>query len=206
MYRKSFIVALCTCAGLATAASAQTTVPLGGGWEAVIANPLANVGALGVIANEVHCTKTATFVADDITGLPYPVTIQFRQVLPDSLTASVIVIDQEFLTNLTGMGWGAFRMELVPTAYVEFDGANLPTNYGPFASVSRPTPTTLLFNGGGTVPNGGMWTPQNIRINVDLGSSDNPIIFQLKEIPLVPGPGPVALMGVGGVLLARRRR
>ncbi len=206
MYQMRLIVALCASAGLASAAAAQTTVSLGGGWEAVIPDPAANVGVVGVLAGDVHITKTAVFGPDIITGQPYPVSIQFRQVLPDALTSSRIIIDQEFLTNLSGMAWTGFRMELVPTAFVEFDATNLPTAFGPFATVSRPTTHTLLFTGGGTVPNGGQWFPQNIVINIDLASSEAPIIFQLKEIPLVPGPGPAALMGVGGLLLTRRRR
>jgi hypothetical protein len=200
-----------TCAaGAAWGASAQTIVNLGGGWQAVIASPNASLTTNWEGDGFLSINKTARFVdIDPFTGSANPISIQFRQIAPDSQTASTIIISQEFLTNLTGVDWAGFRMELTPSAYASFDisGGNAPNNLGPFPSVMQTGPASLLFMGPGSVSgNGGTWQPGNIRINVDLAGSDAPVIFQLKEIPLVPTPGAAALLGAGALCATRRRR
>jgi hypothetical protein len=42
-------------------------------------------------------------------------------------------------------------------------------------------------------------------IDTDL-SALNPLTFALKEIPQVPAPGALALLGLAGLVSARRRR
>lgn len=186
------------------------TLSLGGGWQATIFEPI-DVGLavdhVDLDQNLLVLEKFANFnKLDPITGLPVPVNILFTQVGGDAETVTRIVLTDEILLNNSGIAWESFRNVLLGNA-AKFD---------PVASAGfsiAPFTTTTYLNGdsevefaGGVVPHGTIWTPGlasgGLYINVDL-SSDKPVSFVLKEIPI---PEPTTLMLVlGGALLIRRR-
>lgn len=197
---------------LAGTASADIIMPLGHGWEAVMTGANVSLTVNQVDDNALHLTKEATFrEIDPFTGAPMAVTITFRQVLPDAQTASQIIIDNEMIMNLTGLGWTGFRQILALSNNVSFDASSTGMSVGPEFT----TNTLLAGNremastGGPGVANNAMWMPGatgDLVINVNLGGQDAPITFTLKELPMVPTPGAAALGLAGLAAIGRRRR
>ena len=197
----------------ASLADAGIILDLGNGWEATLFSDNIDL----VVDNEndpdlVVLQKFAIFdVIDGFTGSPASVSIGFRQTLPDELTASRIVITEEFLTNKTGMNWTGFRMILLGP-HVSFKSSALDDLViNPFAEFELLNEgTEVFFFGGGVVENDSFWNPRGpggIAIDIDLYSDlpDDRINFVLKELPVVPGPYSLALIS-GAMLVTRRRR
>jgi hypothetical protein len=196
------------------------TIPLGGGWEVFVTDP-AHLGITPLNPNTalqdgaVHITKNASFTQiDPFTGAPGGLVLTFHQIAPDALTSPVIIIDNEVIQNLTGMGWTGFDQLLALSGAATFGANSLGMIVGPqFAGNTLSTDgRTFSSSGGPGVANGATWTPHGnsdfpgLVININLGAQDTLITFVLKEIPRVPTPGAAALLGAGAVLAGRRRR
>jgi hypothetical protein len=202
----SAVVGLFSCA-----ATADIVVPLGMGWEAVLASNNVSLTVNPSTDGVLHLSKQAVFSAvNPGTGMPEPVLITFRQVLPDNLTSSQIIIDDETLQNLTGTTWTGYRQFLSLSNNVSFGAASLGMSVGPEFTTNTLLNSNrdLLTDGGPGVANGAVWMPGAVGglvINVNLAGQDAAVVFVLKELPLVPTPGAGAL-GVAGLLSMGRRR
>lgn len=197
---------------LAGTASADVILPLGMGWEAVVTGANVSLTVNQSTDGALHLTKEAVFrEIDPFTGAPMAVTITFRQVLPDNMTASQIIIDDEMIMNLTGLNWDGYRQILALSTNVSFDASSTGMSVGPEFTTNTLLNGNreMLSNGGPGVANGAMWMPGAtgaLVININLAGQDTPVIFTLKELPTVPTPGAVALGAVGLAAMGRRRR
>lgn len=208
-------LALIVLAGSASAASADIVVQLGSGWE-VVYSQVSNLAITPVTATQgqVTITKTVTF-DDDLDpdlGQPQPWTITFRQTAADANTASQIVIDAEFVTNQTGFNIIGYRQLLGLSRSATWDASSTAASVAPaFTTTTISGDSRELFTTGGPgFASGQTWTPGVASgafvINVDLARQNTPIIFTLKEFAIIPTPGAAALIGIGGLAMARRRR
>jgi hypothetical protein len=133
----------------------------------------------------------------------------------------------ELVTNNTGVTWIGFEMELGegllaafgpyanPLINVTFDVPN--QNPTPictvFPIVSQHLPHKLTFTGGTLAPGATMairfqidnLTPQDLNFDGSIDQSDIYSIT-LREVPMIPAPGAMALGAAGTLLIARRRR
>jgi hypothetical protein len=198
-------------------ANADIIRDLGGGWQIIIATAFQDhvdvvTDAFNAQTNTLVVEKFAEFTqVDPFTGMPGGISVTFRQILPDAQTANHIVITDEALYNFTGMNWTGFRMQLIDSGQATFDPAATAAsglNINPFTAIAYSNGNTQVDFSGGVVPNGGAWYPGisqgGIVINVNL-AADGPVQFSLKETP-IPTPGAAALMGVGGIVFASRRK
>ncbi len=216
--RTMIAAAVAGCAG--SMASADVVRDLGGGWQVVIADAIADqidIVSDGVVTiNGVRTLiieKFAEFRSyDPQTGLFGGLQVQFRQTASDANTATRIIITDEGLYNNTGAAWFGFRMQLIDSGQVGFDPVatfNSNFTYGPFTSMVFSAGNTQVdFAGGPGVPNGNNWYPGlqsgGLVIDVNL-ANQNPVVFTLKETP-TPTPGAAALLGLGAMAGMRRRR
>jgi hypothetical protein len=139
--------------------------------------------------NNFFFEKEATF-----TRASDPIVITFNRIDPNAKT---LVINDESVTNNTGVDWTAFRMELSSGSsggtpnftFVTSDGA---PGIGDFAIDPYQTFTFynnnsgILFGGGSPVKNGHTWFPGSMS---DTGlalvaSSSSVGTFTLKELPV----------------------
>ncbi|MBL8765094.1 MAG: hypothetical protein JNM07_12580 [Phycisphaerae bacterium] len=212
----SVVLSLLGALSLAGVSSAQTSMDLGGGWRATIFDPdhvSLTVVSVDVANNLLTLRKEATFLEiDPFTGRPQPINISFTQTAPDGATITRFAIDEELLTNQTGVAWDQFDQVLVDSNQAVFN-QSLSAGFGitPFTSRSYNGASTAVSFTGGIIPDGGNWNPGSAGAgggelvwDVNL-SSPNPVTFSLKEIP-VPAPGGVALMGLAAAVAAGRRR
>ena len=232
----SGVLALAVAATAANAQFTRPLTAIDGGGNTVYSGWNITVGSPGVIdliadaifipgingqPGTVVVQKFAEFrTIDPFTGLPQPLTITFSQDpnFTDAQTASRIVITDEYITNSSGQHWSAFQMALLPSSgaaafnpalsagFSTMNGSPPPVGFTNTAfSLNN---TVVTFSGGPGVAPGRTWTPGltagGLVIDVDL-SSPNPVVFSLKEIPL-PTPGAAALLGLGGLMVSRRRR
>lgn len=204
-------IALLSLAGTATA---DIVIPLGMGWEAVLPDGTVGVSLTVNPSTDgvLHISKDATFRAvDPITGAPEPVIIMFRQVLPDAQTASQIIIDDEMIMNLTGLQWTGFRQILGLSNNVAFNPSSLGMSVGPEFTTNTLLNSNreMLSDGGPGVAPNGMWMPGAVGglvIDINLGGQEAPVVFTLKELPVIPTPGAAALGALGLAAFGRRRR
>ncbi len=220
MKTKNSVALAAIVAGFAgSVASADVVRDLGGGWQVIIADAIADqidIVADGFVTIDGVRTlvieKFAEFRSyDPQTGLFGGLPIQFRQVGTDANTATRIIITDEALYNNTSQAWTGFRMQLIDGGQVGFDPvATFASGFsiGPFTTTTYSAGNTQVDFGGGTVAAGGIWYPGlgsgGLVINVNL-ASENPVVFTLKETP-TPTPGAAALMGLGMLAGSRRRR
>lgn len=201
---------------LAAVGTAQAgVVNIGGGWQASwdsSLDGLVQIVSDGVAGDAVFIEKSIEF-----TGAFNAVPIVFTQIDPNAV--SNIVINDEIISNNSGVDWSAFRMQLIDGGDVAFDQASTASSGGsgpigfsisPFTTASF-TPDSMQLNiGGGTVPNGTQWFPGSgvsdgqLWMHVNLTPGQNKV-FTLKE-SYIPTPGAVALFGVAGLAARRRRR
>lgn len=197
---------------LAGTASADVIVPLGSGWEAVLTGNNVQLTVIPSTDGVLHLSKDASFTQiDPFTGAPEPVIITFRQVAADANTASQIMIDDEMILNLTGLNWTGYRQILGLSNNVAFDNSSLGMSVGPEFTTNTMLNANreMLSDGGPGVANGAMWMPGTVGgllININLAAQADPVVFTLKELPVIPTPGVGALGAAGLLAFARRRR
>jgi hypothetical protein len=205
------IVGACVLAAC-TAVRGDLVIPLDGGWQAtVLDDAIADLSVDHLGDDLLVLEKFADFwEIDDVTGLPVPIRILFEQVAPDEETVSRIAITDEIILNHTGMHWVDFHFELLgpQVAWNAEDSSGF--SYEPFTTMQFTDDLHGVdFFGGPGVPPGGCWTPGAasgaLFLDVNL-SGDEPVCFILKEFPTIPAPGGMALLGLAGVVGARRRR
>lgn len=200
-------------------------VPLGEtGWQASWDSSLdgrMDIIASAVVGDAVFIEKFAVFNQPPVNDVIPPILIEFRQIAPT--TINHFVIDDEILINSTGVTWTDFHMELVdPTGGTAFDPVATAASQGPGPIGWTIDPFTLaVFSGGnknldiwgGDLPPGSAWFPGNGAYNGQLWidvtpTADNSASFVLIERPTltgIPEPATLALLGIGGVALLRRR-
>lgn len=190
----------------ASSAYGDITIPLGGGWEAQVAD----LSHVSISVDSVTAQFVAIEISKDFTepydGSGFPsLSILFTQVAADAVTSPQIVILDESVTNLTGSDWTDYHMQINSAGDVEFDiAASLGFSMAPFLSTVL-TPTTLdafngvVFNNSSFFPGAG---PGELVMLADLSS--DPVSFVLEEFP-TPEPSTLALLMLGLGCLARRR-
>lgn len=147
---------------------------------------------------------------NELVPIPDSIVLSFTQIAPDAQTVSRIVIADETVANQTGLDWVAFEFILSAFGYAEFNQTlSAGFDIAPFTNRTYNGDSTVLTVDGGTIADGQVWTPGqlagNLVIDVDL-SSEYPVFFTFKELPLIPTPGSVALLGVAGLAVGSRRR
>lgn len=195
-------IAACVC----STASAQLVKDLGFGWEVLIVDPDRSDVAVDPDSSldMLILQKTAEF--DSLN----PILLQFRQTMPDNLTAPVIAFNDELIYNNTGYDWVDFEFDLLDGSQVSYDqAASADFSIDPFTSREYRYNDSQLHVYNGVVPDGDIWTPGldsgKLVIDVNL-ASDNPVVWTFKEIPSIPAPGALALLGLGALLGNKRRR
>jgi hypothetical protein len=155
-------------------------------------------------------------------GFSHPIIIEFIKTSPDG--TSSIIIDQENNTNETGTPWYSYDMHLMvgmthpqagfvpehPPDGDQFENVYYSMNYG-----YDDLPVHLSFtNSAGA----GVGTTSGLDNLFQPGAVDGRITivtdpameagdcFGLKEVPEVPEPATILLLGFGSLLLGHRRR
>jgi hypothetical protein len=203
-------------------------VPLGtSGWTASWDNsldPVLSVVVDSQNATEVRIEKFVQFLPPPVGQPIQPIVITFQQTQANAVPH--IVIEDEAVTNQTGVTWTDFHMELTDSGDAFFNPALTAASGGPppigwsiapfttaVFSAGPSGPNTLLDIAGGAVPNNTSWFP-GAGINGDgaLYITTNPhpqapfTVFTLKEVPSVPEPISLSLVGLWGVLALKRRK
>lgn len=186
-------------------------VDIGGGWTASWdpgLDPYVDIQSFGVTGDAVVIEKSAEF-----TSFPQNVDITFVQTATDAVP--YIVIDDEIITNSTGVDWTDFHMEIVGNgafdpAQTGGGGGPIGFTIAPFTQASFQNNDTLLNIDGGVVPNGTQWFPGDGATNgllyIDARpTAASPNTFILREYP-TPTPGSFGLLALGGLVATRRRR
>ena len=197
-------------------------VDIGGGWEALWDNSLDDfVDVIGtdVTTDAVFIQKSAEFTQGPQNGIFPTIAITFRQTSADAV--SNIVIDDEIITNSTGIAWLDFHMVLLNGNDAVFDDVATATSGGPgpigfsispFTQAAFTSDRKRLDISGGIVPDGGVWFPGSgvsdgqLWISVSPKENEPFTVFTLKEAPTVPAPSTVCLLAIGAMSLLGRRR
>ena len=185
------------------AASAGVVIQLGNGWEVEVHDPdHSDITVDSSTLSRITLEKSAEFV--DLN----PIVLTFRQNLADAATAPRIVLTDEIITNNSGFDWIDFEMILDgPAVFNPTDSAAF--SIAPFTTTTYSNGDQMVHFEGGTVPDGGFWFPGllagELVMDIDLSGRD-PVEFTLTEVPSIPAHGPLALLGLGGLIAARRRR
>jgi len=148
--------------------------------------------------NDFFFTKTATVPAANLTT---PIIVTFDRVTSVT-TPKNLVIGQESITNSSGADWTGYRMILSSgssggTPNFAFNTSSFPGpdfKIDPFSTFTFVSTNTELDLAGGTVKNGGVWTPGSttgtgLALVTNSQTSGH---FTLKELPIsTSSPGPV---------------
>jgi MYXO-CTERM domain-containing protein len=212
--------ALIVAAGSANAG----VVVIGGGWQASwdsSLDPFVDINPNGVSGDgtTVFFEKTAQFTQGPVNGIFPSIPIVFS-IVPGytGQIANKLVIDDEIITNSTGVAWTDFHIDVLNHGEVAFDpvatansGGTGPIGWtvAPFQQAAFSDGNTRLDIWDGVIPSGTSWFPGSgasdgqLWINVNNVSANT--LFILKETP-TPAPGAIALLGLAGLLGSRRRR
>lgn len=227
---------VCATAIVFSTTASAAIVQLGNsGWEAIwdpsldpyvdIQNIAVDFSAAGG-EGAVFFQKSAEFIQPPVNGIFPTIPIVFRQINGwTGPTVSNLVIDDEIITNSTGVDWTDFHLDVLDHGEVYFDtvrtaasggGGPIGWSIAPFTTAVfgdfiGPNQATRLDIAGGTVLNGGVWFPGSgatdgqLWIHVNNVAAPENALFVLKETP-TPAPGAIALLAVGALLGSRRRR
>jgi len=195
------------------------------GWRATWDNSLD--GLVQIIASDcsqlasgrVFIEKSAQFTQGPSPSGVFPtIAITFTQTGPTNVTR--IIIEDEIITNSTGVPWTDFHMDLIDSGDAVFDvaataGSGGPPPIGfsiaPFTIAGFSNGNTRLDIMGGVVPNGTTWFPGSGVLDGELHIAVNPhaqapfTTFSLKETP-TPEPASLSLLAIGAAVALRRRR
>ena len=147
-------------------------------------------------------------------GVVPGVIMTFRQTADDANTVPTIVINDEIVTNSTGVTWIDFHFILLDSGTVNFDPKlSAGFNVGPAftSSTFSDNNTRLDISGGPGVGDGVTWNPGGapedgeLVINVEVGEP-GARIWHLKELPTIPEPATLAWFTTAGLLGLRVRR
>jgi hypothetical protein len=211
-----------------TSQASATKIQLGdSGWEARFhssLNGLVDIDFISYENNTIFIQKSAEFTQGPVNGVFPTIPITFKQV-GDSSAVS-IVIDDEIITNSTGVTWTGFVMKAIDHGDVVFNPAMTAASGGggpigfsidPFNSAEFIKGNSKLVISDGLVAPDEQWFPGGgandgqLWIDVTSGDADNRGLFTLKERPtstIIPGPS--ALMSIVGCMClvgrSRRRR
>lgn len=199
------------------------TIVLGdSGWQATFdssLDPYVDVVVDLVTPDAVFIEKAAEFVQPPgPAGFP-PIAIQFQQIAWPAV--SQIVINDEIITNSTGVDWTDFHFWLMDSGDAAFNPALTYASgfcTSPFDNQAF-SPDNLSFSvvgfglgpGGSdaVVPDGGVWFPGSggsdgeLYIDVVPHFEEPFTVFTLKEAP-TPEPASVLLLAAGALLMRRR--
>jgi len=199
-----FIVGAGIAAAIPMTASAQVVKDLGKGWEVTIFQP-------NMVDVFVDPSGPGSLVIEKIAEFSsvMPIELMFTQNQPDAQTVSQIVLTSAVITNSTGQGWVSFTETVTPGVAQFNEGLSGDYSISPFTSREYFNGDTEVVFSGGTVGAGEIWSPGlaagGLVIDIDLSGSA-PAVFTLAELPTVPGPGSIAVLALGGLVGARRRR
>lgn len=223
------IMALCCLLAFSSADAVNIVVDLGGGWQASWDESLDNfvdvtnalgegvvlIDPLGDGGDAIVIQKTAEFTQGPapLTGLFPTIPIAFSQTAATNVTH--IVIEEEIITNSTGVDWTDFHMEVLDSGNAQFNpeatgnsGGGGPTGLSidPFTQAQFSVDQMSLDIDGGVVENGAVWNPgadlNGGQLWIDVIPTGS-TTFILKETP-TPEPTTLSLLGLGGLLLRRK--
>ncbi len=194
------------------------------GWRAIAPSDgtVAGIVVDAITANSVIIQIDKDFLfAPDVNGNFPAINIIFEQTLPDAQTVNHIIIEDESVTNQTGVAWTDFHWALpqaggsgnawfnkalsTPFNTAPFNNQSWADNYG-FGDPNKQTDFNV--DGGVVLPNTSFFPGLingngQLNMEVDLTSADTD--FVLKEFP-TPEPATLALLAIGAMSLIRRRR
>ena len=228
--KKKLVISILCMVFMLTNFSYAVFVELGdSGWAMVVSPSVLNVGDIAMpwyqvdddtLLLELHKTFSQPLVEDE--GIFQPIVFEFEKISEDA--TSKIILTDEYITNDTGYEWFDFHMKLMVSLFnpeagfdptFVFDGHQLEqTSYSEFMGYDG-LPISLDFvntEGGGVPfePSGedifwpGYGSGQLVIItDPEMEVGDR---FGLKELPSVPEPATLALLGTGALLVAARKR
>lgn len=197
---------------------------LGGNWQAEwdpSLDPFVSINLVAIVGDVIHIQKSAQFTqGPDINGLFPTIPIVFHQI--GASTVTHIVIEDEIISNQTGVAWTDFHMDILDSGDASFNpaltlasggGGPIGFSISPFTQASFANNNMQLNISGGIVPNGASWFPGDGATDGELWINVNShwngttgTIFTLKETPTIPAPGALALLGLAGFVGRSRKR
>jgi hypothetical protein len=215
--RATLKVGFCACLALVLAgarpALAGTVVFEGTGWQAqwdASLDGLVDVDFIDVIGDTIFIQKAAEFTQPPTNNTHTPVVISFQQTGPS--TISSIVIDDEIVTNSTGVAWTGFVMSVnnAPGGGVSFNpvmtagsggGGPIGFSIDPFTTAEFVDGDRRLNISGGVLADDEIWFPGGggndgqLWINVQSGPEGDFSSFSFSEQPVseVIGAPPVCV-------------
>ena len=203
------------------AGAANIVVDIGGGWQASWDGdlyPTVDIISDGVVGDWLFIEKSAEFTQGPQSGIFPSIAIVFQQIDPNS-TVTNIVINDEIVTNSTGVEWTDFHFDLLDGLDAQFNpaasavsGGPLPIGFSiaPFTEAEFSPNLKRLDIWGGVVADGQAWFPgdgpSDGQLWIDVVSDPNDLtLFILKETP-TPEPATMCLLVIGGLAMLRRRQ